>query len=249
MAQHNKIFTIILLLLLIADSVQLKAQDTVILQEEQPTQYIAVVDENIKPTPFQGFSFAIDLFPLGQKLLTDFGGAEMSLKLNLYNTFFPVFELGYALCDHSDGNTLINYKTNAPFMRAGIDFNLLKDKFQDNKLFVGARYGFSSFKFDISGPEITDPIWGGSSTFSYTDINTTSHWFEIVAGAQVKIYRTFHMGWLVRFKREITSSKNDYAQPYFIPGYGTTTNTTSWGASYHLIFDLNWGKKKTKPIN
>ena len=242
----NLIRTIILLPFFLL-SLQLHAQETVILEEEKPSQYIPINEENVKPALFQGFSLSFDLFPIGQKILTDFGGLEAGLKLNLYNTFFPVLELGFESCDHSDSNTHIKYKTNAPYFRAGLDFNLLKNKFQDNKLFVGARYGISNYKFDISGPEITDPVWGGSSTFSYSGISTTSHWFEIVAGAQVKIYKFFHMGWLVRFKREINSTKNDYSQPYYIPGYGTTSNSTSWGASYSIIFDLNWGKKHISP--
>lgn len=243
MELRNNIIKLVLAFVAFSSFAFMEAQDIVILEEEKASQYIPPEEEAKKLTFFQGFSLSVDLFPLGQKLLTDFGGAEASLKLNLYNTFFPTFELGFSSCDHTDGNTKIQYKTNAPYLRAGVDFNLLKNKFQDNKLFVGARYGFSNYNFDISGPEITDPYWGGSSPFSYTDINTTSHWFEIVAGAQVKIFKHFHMGWIVRFKREINSTKNDYAQPYYIPGYGTTSNSTTWGASYNLTFDLNWGKK------
>ena len=53
------------------------------------------------------------------------------------------------------------------------------------------------------------------------------------------------MGWAVRYKREIASTKSDYAKPNCIPGYGYTTNTTCWGGTYSLIFDLNWGLKKS----
>lgn len=220
-----------------------------VLEKEQPSQYIEITDEKPKLDFFQGFSLSADLFPLGQKLLSDYGGFEGGLKLNLLNTYFPTVEAGYGICDHTDGNTRILYKTSAPYLRAGIDFNLLKNKLQDNRFYVGARYGISVYKFDISGPEMVDPVWGGSEPFSYHDINTTSHWLEIVAGAQVKIYKGFHMGWTVRFKHELSSSKNDYSQPYYIPGYGTTTTGSCWGASYHLIFDLNWGKKRGCQVN
>lgn len=242
MGQQNKYTKLILAIILFLASVSAQAQGNVI-EPEQPSKYIEIADEQKQMDFFQGFSISADLFPIGQKLLSDYGGFEGGLKLNLLNTFFPTVEAGYGICDHTDGNTSIRYKTSSPYLRAGIDFNLLKDKFQDNRFYVGARYGISAYKFDISGPELTDPVWGGSEPFSYHDISTTSHWFEIVAGAQVKIFKGFHMGWTVRYKHEIHSSVNDYAQPYYIPGYGTTTSGSTWGASYHLIFDLNWGKR------
>ena len=212
----------------------------------KPQKYVAVVEEEPQLSFFQGFTLSADAFGLGQYLFSDYGTLEGALRLNLKNTFFPVAELGYAICDSEDANTSIRYKTSAPYLRVGVDYNMLKDKFQDNRLYLGVRYGVSRYNFDISGPPLVDPIWGGSEAFSYNDIATTSHWFEIVAGVQVKVWRNFHMGWSVRYKREISSTKNQYAKPYYIPGYGTTTQTTGWGVTYNLIFDLNWGKKKKK---
>ena len=248
MEQQSKRFHFLLLSLALLYPLELLSQGNVI-ESEKPSQYIEIREEKPKMDFFQGFSLSADLFPIGQKLLSDYGGFEGALKLNLLNTYFPTIELGYGICDHEDGNTHILYKTSAPYLRAGVDFNLLKDKYQDNRFYVGARYGISSYNFDISGPEMVDPIWGGSEPFSYHDIKTTSHWFEIVAGAQVKIYKGFHMGWTVRYKHEIHSSPNDYAQPFYIPGYGTTVTGSTWGGSYHLIFDLNWGKKRRRSVN
>lgn len=212
--------------------------------EKQPRKYVAVIEEAPKLTFFQGFTLAADLFGPAQYLLSDYGSFEGALRLNLKNTYFPVVELGLATCDSEDANTHIRYKTRAPYIRIGLDYNLLRDKFQDNKLYAGLRYGLSRYNFDISGPLLTDPIWGGGEPFSYKDIAATSHWLEVVVGVQVKVWHSFHMGWSIRYKQTISTTKNRYAAPYFIPGYGTTTHTSGWGASYSLIFDLNWGKKK-----
>ena len=248
MAQRTDILKHIVLVFLVMLPLLSYGQGNV-LEREQPSQYIADVLDNPKPDFFQGFSMFFDLFSPIQRSLSDFGGIEGGLRLNLLNTYFPVVEIGYGNCDHTDNNTHIKYKTNAPYFKAGIDFNLLKDKFSDNRLYVGLRYGFSTYKFDISGPAIADPIWGGSEPFSYKGINATSHWAEAVFGFQVKMWKSFHMGWSVRLKREIHSSSNDISQPYYIPGYGSTSQDTSWGGTYHLIFDLNWGKKRTKVEN
>ena len=179
-------------------------------------------------------------------LFSDYGSVEGALRLNLKSTYFPIVEIGYGTCKTTDAETNISYSTSAPFFRIGLDFNILKDKYQDNRLFVGARYGFSSLKFDMSGPNMTDPIWGGTAPFNYKNASSNSSWMELVFGVQTKIWRNFHMGWSVRYKQQLKIGQPDYAKPYYIPGYGTTTNTSCWGGTYNLIFDLNWGKKKRK---
>ena len=121
--------------------------------------------------------------------------------------------------------------------------NILKNKFQENRLFVGVRYGISNYKYDYSGPVVSDPVWNGNYQLSLDGITATSHWTELVLGAQVKIWRNFHMGWSVRLKTELSTTKNLSSKPHYIPGYGTTTSGTSWGGTYSLIFDVDWGKK------
>ncbi len=246
----HHLLTIVLLLLLPCKTLAQEANPQPAIDVEDvarhPQQYVGIVEEKPKLLFFQGFTLSADLIGPGMYLLGDYGSAEASLRLNLRNTFFPAAELGLARCDYTDDNTFINYKTSAPYLRAGLDFNLLKDKFQDNHLFLGLRYGVSNYNFDISGPALTDPVWGGDEPFSYHDIRTTSQWLEIVVGAQVKVWHTFHMGWFIRYKHELNSTKSPYAHPYYIPGYGITTNPSTLGATYSLIFDLNWGKKKER---
>ena len=211
----------------------------------KPTKYIAVEQEDEHLVFFQGFTLSADLFGLLQYALSDYGSVEAALRLNLKNTYFPIAEVGYGRCRKDDFNTTVKYSVNAPYLRMGFDLNLLKDKFQDNRLYLGLRYGISMFNYDISGPAMTDPIWGGSAAFDIGGIDCTSHWAEVVFGAEVKIYRNFHMSWAVRYKRELSSTKSDYSKPSCIPGYGYTTQSSCWGGTYSLIFDLNWGKKKS----
>lgn len=201
---------------------------------------------DIKPTLpwFQGFTVSVDVLGAAMRLFSSYGTFEAALRLSLKNRFLPIAELGYGFCNYTNEANHISYKTNAPFFRVGMDYNMLKNKFQDNRLYAGLRYGFSSYKYDMSGPDLVDPIWKGTDKFEMNGIISTSHWMELVVGCQVKIYGCFHMGWSVRLKFHLASTKNQYSKAYYIPGYGTTTNGTAWSGSYNLIFDLNWGKKK-----
>ena len=216
-------------------------------KDTKPTQWTpSLTDEKPPLMLFQGFTLSVDVLGAGMRALTDYGTLEAALRLNLKNTYFPIAELGYGDCDHTDDNTNIQYSAHAPYMRIGFDYNILKDKYQANRLFVGLRYGISNFNYDVSGPEMSDPIWGGAETFSQSGINCTSHWLEVCFGCQVQIWQNFHMGWSLRYKSELSSTHSDFSKPYYIPGYGTTVNGSCWGGTYNLIFDLNWGKKSKK---
>ncbi len=227
-----------------------KAQDNqpqMLLPGEQPkpSQYVAIEEEKAHIVLFQGFTLSVDVFGPISYMVSDYGTAEAALRLNLKNTYFPIVEVGYGKCTTEDFNTQVSYKVNAPYARIGLDFNMLKDKFQSNRLYLGARYGVSAYKYDLAGPTMTDPIWGGSGAFDIPQTNCTSHWLEVLMGVEVQIYKNFHMGWAIRYKKELASTKNDYAKPNCIPGYGYTTNASCWGGTYSLIFDLNWGMKKS----
>lgn len=214
-------------------------------EQPKPSRYVAIEEEKAHIVLFQGFTLSVDAFGPVSYMVSDYGTAEAALRLNLKNTYFPIAEVGYGKCATEDFNTQVSYKVSAPYARIGLDFNMLKDKFQSNRLYLGTRYGVSVYKYDLTGPTMTDPVWGGSGAFNIPQTNCTSHWLEVLMGVEVQIYKNFHMGWAVRYKKELASTKNDYSKPNCIPGYGYTTNASCWGGTYSLIFDLNWGMKKS----
>ena len=226
-----------------ADSISMAEIDSKV------TQYIANWEEQQQGRWFCGFTISADILNPILYLASDYGGVEGAIRLNLKNTYFPIVEIGMGKGDITDDDTGITYKTTAPYFRIGCDINMLKNKLQDNRLYAGVRYGLSSFTYDLGGPNLTDPVWGGERPFSYEGVKSTCHWAEIVLGVQVKVWRNFHMGWSLRFRKEISFEESRYAKPYYIPGYGTTTDSSCWGGTYNLIFDLNWGKKKTRESN
>ncbi len=145
----------------------------------KPTKYVAPVIAQRKQEFFQGFTLSADIFGPILYTMSDYGSVEAGLLLNLKNTYFPTVEIGYGKCNTTDGNTNIHYVASSPFVRIGLDFNILKDKFQDNRFYVGARYGFSTFTYDISGPDMTDPVWGGIKPFDYKgDMEEIAHGME-----------------------------------------------------------------------
>ena len=107
---------------------------------------MATVEKDTIPF-FRGMAVGVDVIGPVQLMVSDYGQYEASLRINLKDKYYPVFELGYGKADASDESTKINYKTSAPYARIGIDWNLLKNKhveFARRSFRIAAAFGFAS---------------------------------------------------------------------------------------------------------
>lgn len=175
---------------------------------------------------------SVDLAGAVQRWVSTYGQYEAALRLNIKGRYFPIIELGIGQADNEDDVTHIRYKTSAPFGRIGIDFNLLKNKHDAYRFYVGARYGYTSFKYDLEPIIITDPSWGGETTYQTSDVKCYYHWMEAVAGIDVKIARPIRLGWSIRYRKRIAHDHNPVGDPWYVPGYGR-------GDSSHLAGTFN----------
>ena len=55
---------------------------------------------------FRGMAVGVDLIGPLQLMVSDYGQYEASLRINLKDKYYPVFELGYGKADASDEATL-----------------------------------------------------------------------------------------------------------------------------------------------
>lgn len=109
--------------------------------------------------PINGFGVGVDLAGLGMWAAgARFGSLEAMARLNIYEKIFPVFELGIGMCDREGAEQSTKFHSRAPYFRAGVDYCLTKKR-NGNRLFLGARYGFSSFNYDYSNADFQDPVY------------------------------------------------------------------------------------------
>ena len=197
--------------------------------------------EKVEVVTYQGISAGLDIAGLGSYL---FGGdimsTEINVNANLKNEFFPVVEIGFGKTNTTNENNGMHYKTAAPYFRIGLDYNIMHKKpHLPGALYAGLRYGFTVFNYDVSGPDMTDPNYGGATTlpYAYSGLQGNAHWAEVLLGIKVRIYRRFHMGWTIRFKKSISVKESEFARPWYIPGYGKM-NPNSFGLTFNLIYNL-----------
>ena len=136
---------------------------------------------------FCGVAVSADLVGLGMVMLSDYGQYEGSVRVNLRDRYFPIVEVGLGKADHTNAMTNLRYSTSAPYGRIGIDFNLMKNKHDIYRLYGGVRYAYTSFKYDIEHPGVTDPYWGDVAEFSAKDVKAHYHWAEVVFGVEANI--------------------------------------------------------------
>ncbi len=186
---------------------------------------------------FRGVAVSFDLVGAGQLMLSSYGQYEAALRINLRDKYFPIIEVGLGKADEDDVSTKLHYQTSTPYGRVGIDFNVMKNKHDDYRVYVGGRYAFSSFKYDIFSPGMTDPVWGDHIESNHPGNKGSYHWLEFVGGIDAKIWKFVRLGWSIRYKRRLFHSEADIGNPWYVPGFGKQGGTRL-GATFNVIFEL-----------
>lgn len=206
-------------------------------QHAQARQKDKVTVEEDTVAFFRGLSVSADVVGLAQLTFGDYGQYEGALRVNIKDKYFPIVEIGYGKADTEDVATKNIYKSKAPYLRGGIDFNMMRNKHDINRIYVGMRYAYSSFTFDVEHPDLTDPVWGDKAQYGAKDVDAWQHWAELVAGIDAKIFGPFRLGWSVRYKRRIARKENDFGAPWYVPGYGKGGNSRL-GGTFNIILEI-----------
>lgn len=187
---------------------------------------------------FRGFAVSFDLVGPAMIMLSDHGEYEGALRINLHDQWFPIVELGIGHANHKkDEVTGLIYKTTAPYFRIGMDWNILKNKHQANRLYAGFRYAYTHYKADIIREKLPDPVWQSKSDFGVKGTSCSQHWLEGVFGLDAQIVGPFHMGWTIRYKRRIAHQDGEIGNTWYVPGFGIN-DSDNFSANFNIIFDI-----------
>lgn len=194
---------------------------------------------------FSGVSVSVDAVGAVMAAASPYGQFEAAARLNLKQRFFPILELGWGISDHTNDNTNLHYKTQAPYFRLGMDYNFAKNPLTGNRIYGGLRYAFSSFNYDLDGPDVIDPVWGTATPYHFSDVKTGAQWIEAVFGLEARILRFFHLGWSVRYKFRLHEKQAIPGSAWYVPGFGRN-GSHCLGGTFNLIFDISGGSKVNK---
>lgn len=194
-----------------------------------------------KPKKVRPFGIAVggDLVGFGMRVAgCDWRQMEVLGRLNIKDKYFPVFEMGIGEADHEGREIDNRYKTRAPYFRLGADYNFTK-KHNGNRLFLGIRYAFSAYNYDIlAASPLTDPVWGDSRIINYSGLHGRNQWAEVVLGVETRLWTIVRMGWDMRIKFRIHERVDPICEPWYVPGFGKNGSSSVWGGTFKLLFDI-----------
>ena len=231
--KRRQISTYIIALLTASSLLMLPA--TLQAQEKSKTSW----SQKIR-SAYRGTYVGVDVFGAVNHILgSDFNSSEVSIEADFNNKYFPALEIGYGKTDTTNDETDIHFKTASPYYRIGVGYNVFHKKTHlPGQFIIGARYGFSSFSYDVDAPALTDPVWGETTIpFNYQGVKTNAGWLELVANLKTHVYKGFHLGLAVRYRKLSNVKKSENSEPWYIPGYGKN-QSTNIGITYSLIYKL-----------
>lgn len=204
-------------------------------KDEQLRLRMKAIDDSIPW--WRGFEVKADLIGAVQRAVSSYGQYEAGVRFNLKDKYFPVIEIGYGSADEDNVTTRTHYKTSAPYGKIGFDLNMMKNKHDIYRLYGGVRYAYTSYKFDIDHPDVTDPVWGNKGSFTLHDVQANYHWAEAVFGVDAKIAGPVHLGWTIRYMRRLFHDDGGYGNTWYVPGYGKQGSSHIWG-TFEILFDF-----------
>lgn len=195
---------------------------------------------------FNGITVGVDIFnPIANAFGQKYGNYEVSVDAGFYNRFYPIYEAGICYADDKPDGFNYTYHVNPSFYnRIGLNYNLMYNKNIPGMFYVGIRYGFSFADYEIRDVTATSPYWGTKlDGLIIPGGKSVSHWGELAAGIQVRLYKGFMMGWSLRYKFLFSASQNGDVRPWIIPGFGKRNNPLGF------TFTLNYRfSPKAKPL-
>ncbi|MEK6780231.1 MAG: DUF6048 family protein [Bacteroidota bacterium] len=199
------------------------------------------VKADYRPT---GIRLATDLISLiASQVDTKFNGWEVNADVDFYRYYLTV-DYGYWAKQLSIDNGY--FENSGNYFRVGADVNFLLKDPDRNMVFLGYRYGQSTF--DHSSNYLQDFVTAPEYGMSYSDTGVRAHWMELTSGLRIKIWKMIWVGYTARFKFAPRAKGYSEMQPYDIPGYGIYEKKIYWGFNYQIFIKIPVRKEDQPPL-
>lgn len=153
-----------------------------------------------------------------------------------------VLEGGYLKYKYSQYN--YDYQANGIFLRAGVDFDLLKPLVSKGKHWagVGLRYGAGFYR--SSYPSLVSDNYWGSASSAIPSRNAVAHFLEFAPGVRSELFRNVSIGWTIRLNLLLSAGTGKNVRPVYIPGFGNGGKSTSAGINYYIVWSIPYKTKR-----
>jgi hypothetical protein len=182
-----------------------------------------------------GLRIGVDLYRPARSLFEDgFAGFEVVADYRLTHKIYAAGELGTV--DYTVDDDQINFTTKGSYIKIGFDYNAYENWMDmQNMIYVGVRYGFSSFSQNLNSYTIYDTTDYFEDVTVYPNQNysgLTAHWVEVVGGIKAEVAHNLYLGFSLRLNVLLAETKPDNFDNLYIPGFNRTYDG-SFGAGFN----------------
>ncbi len=182
-----------------------------------------------------GLRVGVDLSkPLRTLVQDDYSGLELLGDYRIYKNYYLAAELGNEQLDLRENNLSVSSK--GSYIKLGADYNAYENwEGMENVIFLGLRYGFSTFSQTLESYSIATqtPYFSGNIIDTPQETKgLTASWVELIVGIKVELFQNLYLGGNVQLKRQVTETTPSNIDNLSIPGFGKTNDFSQFGVGY-----------------
>ncbi len=183
-----------------------------------------------------GLRLGVDLSKVVMTLIDeDYTGFEINGDYRIKKNLYIAAEIGTE--EKTTTTDYLNITAQGSYLKAGIDYNMYKNWFgMENMIYSGFRGGFSTFKQTLNSYTIYDTnnqTWGQTINTDATEYDgLNAIWAELILGMKVEVLNNLYIGANVQLKGRISETEPDNLENLYIPGFGRTYDSGSFGIGF-----------------
>ena len=185
----------------------------------------ATKDSVVPKTERYGLRVGVDLFKLTRSFYEkDYRGIELVGDYRLTRKHYLAVELGNENKTVDDDQ--VNFTTKGSYLKVGFDYNSFENWLDmENMIYVGMRYGVSSFSQNLNSYKIYDPTnyYGETIITSgekFSGLNAS--WIEVIGGVKAELFNNLYLGFSLRLNYLVSNKRPENFDNLYIPGFNRT---------------------------
>lgn len=204
------------------------------------------VADSIKINKTYGLRLGLDISnPIRTLINSDRKALEITADYRLNDNWYMASEIGYL--NQFSKEDYFNYTTKGQYIKLGTNYNTYKNWLSmDNEIYLGARYGFSTFSQNLNeftiDPNEGLPIYQNNGA-NYNGLN--AHWIELLVGIKTEVYTNVYVGFSFSAKKMISTKEPNDFKNLTVPGFDRVfLNNGGFGFNYTIAYRIPLFKKE-----
>lgn len=194
-----------------------------------------------------GLRLGIDIGkPILGMLDSNSSGIEFTADYRISKNWYIATELGNQTEITVEDYTNSTSKGN--FIKIGVNYNAYKNWLDmNNEIFVGFRYGTSTFEQTLNSYRINTGNEYFASNTTATPTTTkglSAHWTEFVLGIKVETLKNLYLGFSFSYKIMLSLEHPNNFKTLYVPGFNRVFETeTGFGFNYTISYTIPFVNK------